>query len=131
MKSKPTTVLLAIIAALLGLNFLVGGSTPAAAQVTVGPVPPTVVSGVATESRGAGDGTLHYQVFRFWSDGTVDESRLRVGRGNPGCDVVDVCGPVQFIPAPCPADVNDDLSVNVLDLIDLLLVFGSSCPAAG
>ncbi len=35
----------------------------------------------------------------------------------------------EAIPPPCPADVNDDLSVNVLDLIDLLLVFGAECPA--
>ncbi len=42
--------------------------------------------------------------------------------------MVDQCGPVQVIPPPCPGDVNDDLSVNVLDLIDVLLAFGTSCP---
>ena len=46
------------------------------------------------------------------------------------CDVQLQCGPVPIIPPLCPADVNDDLSVNVLDLIDLLLVFGSACPVA-
>ena len=34
----------------------------------------------------------------------------------------------EAIPPPCPADVNEDLSVNVLDLIDLLLAFGTACP---
>ncbi len=32
------------------------------------------------------------------------------------------------IVAPCPEDVNNDLSVNVLDLIDVLLAFGTVCP---
>jgi len=31
------------------------------------------------------------------------------------------------IPA-CPTDINDDGVTNVLDLIDLLLVFGTACP---
>ncbi len=29
---------------------------------------------------------------------------------------------------PCPTDVNGDGSVDVLDLIDLLLAFGTACP---
>ncbi len=56
---------------------------------------------------------------------------MRFSDTAPLCDIVDECGPVPVIPPPCPADVNDDLSVNVLDLIELLLAFGSSCPAAG
>ncbi len=32
------------------------------------------------------------------------------------------------VPDPCPQDVNGDGSVNVLDLIDLLLEFGTPCP---
>jgi len=30
--------------------------------------------------------------------------------------------------ANCPEDVNGDGSINVLDLIDLLLLFGTTCP---
>ena len=30
--------------------------------------------------------------------------------------------------ADCPEDVNGDGSINVLDLIDLLLLFGTTCP---
>ena len=52
-------------------------------------------------------------------------------QGGFGCDVLESCGPVPLIPPPCPADVNEDLTVNVLDLIELLLAFGSTCPAAG
>ena len=29
---------------------------------------------------------------------------------------------------PCPEDTNNDGMVNVLDLIDLLLAFGTACP---
>ncbi len=42
--------------------------------------------------------------------------------------ILNQCGPVPVIPPPCPADVNEDLSVNVLDLIELLLAFGTACP---
>ena len=31
-------------------------------------------------------------------------------------------------PPPCPEDVNSDGAVNVLDLIELLLAFGTACP---
>ncbi len=31
-------------------------------------------------------------------------------------------------PNPCPTDINGDGVTNVLDLIELLLVFGTSCP---
>ncbi len=32
------------------------------------------------------------------------------------------------IPDPCPTDTNDDGVTNVLDLIDVLLAFGTACP---
>ncbi len=31
-------------------------------------------------------------------------------------------------PDPCPTDTNDDGVTNVLDLIELLLAFGTACP---
>ena len=72
-----------------------------------------------------------YRVFRGWSNGDVDMMWVDFGPNPTLCDVPLQCGPVPIIPPPCPADVNDDLSVNVLDLIELLLAFGSTCPAAG
>ncbi len=38
------------------------------------------------------------------------------------------CPPPIPLPDPCPTDTNDDGVTNVLDLIDLLLVFGQTCP---
>ncbi len=41
------------------------------------------------------------------------------------------CGgdrPVSIIPLPCPEDITADGAVNVLDLIALLLAFGTACP---
>ena len=35
---------------------------------------------------------------------------------------------VLAIQTPCPSDINGDGPVNVLDLIDLLLAFGTVCP---
>ena len=80
-----------------------------------------------------GASNVEYHLFRAWNNGDVDHSWLLFNSGNPGanCEVLQECGPVPVIPPPCPADVNDDLSVNVLDLIDLLLVFGSTCEGAG
>ena len=41
-------------------------------------------------------------------------------------------GAYEFQPAPvppsCPEDTNGDGAVNVLDLIEVLLVFGTTCP---
>ena len=31
-------------------------------------------------------------------------------------------------PSPRPTDINGDGTINVLDLIDLLLAFGTACP---
>lgn len=73
-----------------------------------------------------------YRVFRGWSNGDVDATGYRFDVGGVfGCGVLDQCGPVPIIPPPCTADVNDDLAVNVLDLIDVLVVFGESCPTGG
>ncbi len=38
------------------------------------------------------------------------------------------CPPPIPIPDPCPTDINGDGVTNVLDLIDLLLAFGTACP---
>ena len=38
------------------------------------------------------------------------------------------CAPAIAKPEPCPTDTNDDGVTNVLDLIQLLLAFGTSCP---
>ena len=78
MKSKPTTLLLAIIAALLAANLFV--SLPAA---TAGgpddddrpttPTTPTVI-GIAAIRIPAGGGNQRPQIFRIWSDGMVEEN---------------------------------------------------------
>ena len=40
------------------------------------------------------------------------------------CDILNVPCTASVIPPPCPADITADGTVNVLDLIDLLLAFG-------
>ena len=46
--------------------------------------------------------------------------------GNGTAPIVDM-GAYELQP-PCPADINGDGSVNVLDLVELLLAFGTTCP---
>ncbi len=48
--------------------------------------------------------------------------------GSCDVDAATVCGPVEVIPNQCPEDITADGTVNVLDLVDLLLVFGTACP---
>ena len=121
---RTIATVLAVVAVLLGFNLIVRGSPEAMARVATGPVQPTVVAG---ERHLAGQNLD--RIWRWWSDGTVDASMVFTQFGQ-NCSIPLNCGPTQVIPVPCPADVNDDLSVNVLDLIDLLLVFGSACPVA-
>ncbi len=55
-KGQRTIVsLLALVAVLLGLNFIVPGSTPAKAQVATGPVQPSVIGMQAQHSQGNDD----------------------------------------------------------------------------
>ncbi len=65
--------MLAIVAVLLGINLIVRGSPPAVAQ---GPRPrqPTIVAGSVL----AGCGTNPTYVYRHWSDGMVDATRVQI-----------------------------------------------------
>jgi len=134
-KGQRTIVsLLAAVAVLLGLNLIVGGSTPAAAQVAAGPVQPTVIS-VSSEQIWRATGgtspsiaTRDWRIVRGWSDGQVDVSRATFESEQSCVLLPSSCPPEVFIPGACREDVNSDLTVNVLDLIDLLLAFGTACP---
>ena len=66
---RTIVALLAVVAVLLGLNLIVGGSTPAAAQGQgMGPPPQAVAMHLRLEEF---TGTVLY---RLWSDGTVERN---------------------------------------------------------
>ena len=90
--------------------------------------PEPVLVSVTVEQDPTGN-PIDYRVFRAFSNGDVDMTWVQYTVDS--CELLDQCGPVQVIPPPCPADVNDDLAVNVLDLIDVLLAFGEECPLPG
>ncbi|MHC4092210.1 MAG: hypothetical protein ACYSUF_00555 [Planctomycetota bacterium] len=102
MRQNTITALLAVIAVLLGVNFVSGGSMQSAQ------VEPTVVAGavsfpdVATgfDSERRSEVAL---MIRFWSDGAVDATRLfsEKASGRCGGEVPMVCdGPTPLILAP-------------------------------
>ncbi len=64
-----------------------------------------------------------------WTVPAVIDSAVwvRVRMDNAATDYYDVSN-LPFSITPLPEDVNADNAVNVLDLIDLLLVFGETCP---
>ena len=81
---RNVAVMLAVVAVMLGLNLIVRGSPTA---VAAPPVPePTVVAGAVTPTSQVSTATW---VYRFWSDGTVDISRV----GHNVCTFSNVCGP--------------------------------------
>ena len=132
-QARPTPVLLAIIAVLLAVNLIVNLppqeaaaqhlNTARAAQIAAGPATPVPLSISAVQS-GSG---FRSKVYRLWSDGSVDVSGFTYSSADD-CEPNNQCGPVQIIPAPCPADVTADGAVDVLDVIELLLAFGTTCP---
>ena len=110
----------------LAIGGVFGGQASNCAD-TFCPPPPTAVSITVTPQFDVnGDPQNTFSVVRLWTDGAVDMTR--VGVGSCGSPPVPCSGPDQIIPAPCPEDITADGSVNVLDLIDLLLAFGTACP---
>lgn len=81
-------------------------------------VPPTVVGGTLLEGQVT-------KVFRFWSDGTVDQ--LNFIPSPNSCDqFFTFCnGPfVIFRPPACPEDIDNNSDVGVTDLLQLLGKWG-------
>ena len=91
------------------------------------PPPPTVVS--VTVGKDTTSTSTSYRIIRAWSDGDVDMTLVTFGPGpKTVCEVQSTCGPVSIIPLPCPEDITADGNVDVLDVIELLLAFGTACP---
>ena len=118
-------VLLTVVAVLLGLNLIVRGSPSAGAQVASGPVQAVPVSLSTTQLIGVSVNDWH--IFRLWSDGAVDSVRVTYTSGS-GCDIESQCDLVPILPGTCMADVDNNGAVNSLDLIDVLLALGTTCP---
>ena len=125
---RAITTLLAFIAVLLMLNLV--RFTEAGAVGPTGPVPVGIAAHQFDAGGLGGAGTDRTRVFRLWSDGSLDTTFIvhDAPGGIPGCEVVSAC--TRAVPIlPCPsADVTADGVVNVLDLIELLLAFGTVCP---
>lgn len=117
--NKPNTVtlLLAVIAALLGMN-LIAKTSPAAVGQSQAGTPPVAVSMSITNN-----GSLAEQVIlRLWSDGQVDETRIQIS-----CPSFPVCAPNVIIPGTCAADIDRTGDVAVNDLLEVLGGWGE-CP---
>ena len=119
-----TTTLLAVIAVLLGLNMLVRGSPPAVGQVKDAgqPVPVSMAVG-HTYNTTSNDFTNIFAIYRMWSDGVVDVTRVAT---HTNCSQASSqCFPTeQIIPPSCPADINRDRDVGVGDMLDLFAMWG-------
>ena len=130
-----TTTLLSIIAVLLGLNMLVRGSPSAEAQGTSGPAERTVVAGaVAFPAIARGGNSTQFSrvalLLRFWSDGSVDGTRVHSDGQTGGCSgpAPTVCNePITLIPPSCPADINRDRDVGIGDMLEVFAQWGP-CP---
>ena len=86
-KGQRTVVsLLAVVAVLLGLNLIVGGSTPAAAQAQGMGRPANVLDFTVLT-----DGFGFVTAFRLWSDGTIEGNR---GISPPCC--IELCLPMEW-----------------------------------
>ena len=87
--------MLAVVAVMLGLNLIVRGSPTAVAQepeIRIFPEPPVPEPTVVAGATLAGGTDLTF-VWRFWSDGTVDWSRVAIFGVGPDCDLGSLCGP--------------------------------------
>ena len=84
-RQRTIVALFAVVAVLLGLNLIVGGSTPAAAQAQgMGPPPQAVAMHLRQEEF---VGTVLY---RLWSDGMVERNQaIPLGKG---CLTQEWCG---------------------------------------
>ena len=124
---RAIATLLAVIAVLLTLNL--GRFTQAEAVGPTGPVPVGIAAHQYNAGGTGGGASDRTRVFRLWSDGSLDTTFIvhDAPGGIPGCEVASAC--TRAVPIlPCPsADVTGDGVVNVLDLIELLLVFGMTC----
>ncbi len=119
MNSQRTVAgLLAVIAALLALN-VIFKTSPAQAQVVAGP---------GLTATGLFIRTLAPQrtnIFRLWSDGSIDVTVIDLQDPQPPtCQVTEyLCGPVQIIGpggALCTGDFNGSGDVGTADLLKLL-----------
>ena len=101
--------LLAVVAVLLGLNLIVGGLRPAAAQEPEFrifpppplPPPPKVVHGTVRDVGGS-CGVSNFtekNYTRFWDDGTIDITTLCVSSRDclPLADPAQSCGPTVIV----------------------------------
>ena len=101
-------------------------------------LPPSVPPGSPGPRVVAGRAQGGTRLLRFWSDGSVDVTTIQLAGDTNWCEPVapSACpnnGPYQVIgAAPYAAcsfyDGNFDGTINVLDLIELLLAFGMACP---
>jgi len=86
-RHRTIVALLAAVAVLLGLNLIVGGSTPAAAQAQGMGRPPQVLT-IHVRTTGEG-GTA---IYRLWSDGTVERNEHPFLCCMEVCPLVEWCG---------------------------------------
>lgn len=119
--------LLALSAVLLTLNFADG---QAEAQNRV-PVVPTVV-GISTTQviQKAAGGVPFWRVFRAWSDGTIDHTRVQFLTPSQ-CSFNDVCGPAIILPGTPGTSIGDLNGDGCVDAFDLSILLAGWCSVAG
>lgn len=119
---RTIATLLAVVAVMLTLNLIVKES-PAAGQAQAAPVQPTVVDGFAFLYGGA------REVYRFWSDGTVDYTVKDFScLPDCSCNPATLCGPIPIITGACTADVTRNGEVEVTDFLEVLGQWGPCNP---
>ena len=94
-EQRTIIAMLAVVAALLGLNLIVGGSTPAGAQAQGMGRRPQAVAMQLSSNFGMG-----VNVYRMFSDGTVEVNTGQEGPFDPmGCPEFSIvwCG---WVPIP-------------------------------
>ncbi len=115
--------LLGALCVLLALNLMGGAQAPAEGAEPVTGAPTAVGMSAFQDVTNNGAGTTQYRVFTQWSDGRVTWTYMTW----PTCSELTVnC--TGDLPSSCPADITADGAVDVLDLIPLLLAFGTACP---
>ncbi len=126
-QSKPTTVLLVVIALLLAANLIVSTEREAEAREVAAAGPEPYVVQISNAVTGSNSATQW--LYRLWSDGAVDVFKTNLSP-TPGSNTSTWWGWVPLDPV-LRADLNADGCVNVLDLIDLLLAFGDCATLPG
>ena len=90
-----------------------------------GPDAPTVVASSTEQMLSeSGAPTNGWRVWRTWSDGSIDVSRVSFD-GATGCEVIGVC--TRCVAGDCPSDVNGDGAIDAEDLANVLGAWGD-CP---